>query len=76
MTNQKSQTDEIDYLHPDGKPNVEGEGRKAEFDAEEVAQEQVQRNKAIEEADGHHVCSETCQAHHKVTVKGADKTKP
>ncbi len=76
MTNQKRQKKEIDYLHPDGKPKSEAEGVKAVFSVEQWAEETAARNKAIEEVDGHHVCSKNCQAHHEVKAKGADKTKP
>jgi hypothetical protein len=76
MAKQKSQKKEIDYLHPDGKPTKQTDNRPPVFNAEREAQENANRNKAIEEADGHHVCSSSCQSHHEVKAKGADKTKP
>lgn len=54
--------DSIDYMHPHGKP-VTNERKKSE---EERVQEQRSVRKAIDEADGHHLCSDACQRHHKV----------
>jgi hypothetical protein len=54
--------DNIDYMHPDGKP-VSQACKKTE---EELVQEQKSVQRAINEADGHHICSAGCQQHHKV----------
>ena len=52
----------IDYMHPHGKPTAQ-ESKKTE---EELVQEQKSVQKAIDEADGHHMCSDACQRHHRV----------
>lgn len=52
--------DKVDYLHPDGKPKMTPE-EKAINDVE--LQKPVSKN-AIQEADGHHVCTESCLGKH------------
>jgi hypothetical protein len=54
--------DDIDYMHPNGKP-ITQECQKTE---EELVKEQKSVQKSIDEADGHHICSDSCQRHHKV----------
>jgi len=52
--------DKIDYLHPDGKPKPTAEQTKIN---EEELQKPVSRT-ALQEADGHHVCTESCLGKH------------
>jgi hypothetical protein len=52
---------EIDYLHPNGKPAVQEEPKSQE----EIALESASRQKSIDEADGHHMCSDRCKLEHK-----------
>ena len=52
--------DDIDYLHPDGKPKVSDCQKKTD-DAERL--KPVSRA-SIDEADGHHMCSEGCRRRH------------
>ncbi len=51
----------VDYLHPDGKP-ADSE-KKTE---DEYAIKRKSRQTSIDEADGHHMCSAECQKHHLV----------
>ncbi len=55
--------DDIDYLHPDGKP---ADGAKKLKTVEEKAIAESTQSKSIAEADGHHMCSPSCQKHHNV----------
>ena len=57
------QEDDIDYLHPDGKPAAPAKKIKTE---EEYAIAEKSTEKSIAEADGHHMCSKDCQQHHQV----------
>lgn len=57
------QEENIDYLHPDGKPAAPAKKLKS---AEEKAEAQKSVQKSIDEADGHHMCSSECQSHHDV----------
>ncbi|HEY9679881.1 MAG TPA: hypothetical protein V6C76_17895 [Drouetiella sp.] len=62
MSEAEKNEKDIDYLHPDGKP----ENAKKLKSAEEYAIAEKQMQKSIDEADGHHMCSTECQKHHKV----------
>lgn len=62
MSTTKEQED-IDYLHPDGKPAAPAKKTKSE---EEYALAEKSVEKSIAEADGHHMCSPECQKHHQV----------
>ncbi|MBI2810300.1 MAG: hypothetical protein HYX67_05690 [Candidatus Melainabacteria bacterium] len=57
------QEDDIDYLHPDGKPATPA---KKLTTVEEKATAEKSTEKSIAEADGHHICSDSCQKHHQV----------
>ncbi len=59
---QKEQFENIDYMHPDGIPIVSEEQRRID----ESQRKQLRpRTKSIDEADGHHMCSEQCRAKHR-----------
>ena len=51
--------DKIDYLHPEGKPPTTEEQK--QINREEKAKP-VSKT-ALEEADGHHVCTSECLGH-------------
>ncbi|MBS1956135.1 MAG: hypothetical protein JST89_18265 [Cyanobacteria bacterium SZAS-4] len=55
--------DDIDYLHPDGKP---ADGAKKLKTVEEKAIAESTKGKSIAEVDGHHMCSPGCQKQHAV----------
>ena len=57
------QEDDVDYLHPDGKPAAPAKNLNT---VEEKAMAEQSKDKSIAEADGHHVCSPSCQKHHEV----------
>lgn len=63
MSTTKPQDENIDYLHPDGKPATPPKEEKSE---EERALNEKSSDKQIAEADGHHICSADCQKHHAV----------
>lgn len=54
--------EEIDYLHPSGKPTMI-EKQKTQ---EDLSKEFQSVQKSIDDADGHHMCSDNCQSHHKI----------
>jgi hypothetical protein len=56
------QEENVDYLHPDGKPANPSKLKTEEEYA--IAEKSVQ--KSIDEADGHHMCTPDCQKHHDV----------
>ena len=66
-------SEEIDYMHPDGKPTAADKVTE-KLSVEEKVQDLKSTRTALEEADGHHLCSDKCQTHHAVAAKGADKT--
>jgi hypothetical protein len=73
-----SYSQNIDYLHPHGKPMEE-----VQADEEQTIEKQVESRKqtrrAIEEADGHHICATDCQRHHRIearSVRGIRWLKP
>jgi hypothetical protein len=75
MAAKKTKRYEIDYLHPDGKPTSEPAiADETDAPIEQKIKDARSIQKSIEEADGHHVCSNNCQKHHSVKVKGACKT--
>ncbi len=57
------ENDDVDYLHPDGKPAAPA---KTTNTVEEKALAEQSKDKSIAEVDGHHVCSPSCQTHHKL----------
>jgi hypothetical protein len=61
--NKKDETD-IDYLHPNGKPETreEPEPKAKKFDEREVEQAAKSERNALIDADGHHICSAECQS--------------
>ncbi len=65
--NKNDQTD-IDYLHPNGKPQTgeEPEPKSKKFDEREVEQAAKSERNALIDADGHHICSAECKKTHKV----------
>jgi cytochrome c5 len=76
VARKKINRNEIDYLHPHGKPEMGSETiDEKDRPIEEKMRESRTSQKAIEEADGHHVCSQKCQKHHSVKATGADKTR-
>jgi hypothetical protein len=66
-------SEEIDYMHPDGKPTAADKVMENPS-IEEKVEDLKSTQKALEEADGHHVCTDKCQEHHAVAAKGADKS--
>ena len=60
-TTNEEQAVEIDYLHPNGKPVVTEIERRL---SQEEQKKPVSRQ-ALEEADGHHICSERCRNKHR-----------
>jgi hypothetical protein len=75
MASQKTNENEIDYMHPHGKPEMKPEAIDEAFEPiEQKIKDARASQKSIEEADGHHVCSKKCQKHHSVKAKGAHKT--
>ena len=52
----KTKAKQIDYLHPHGKPEISEEQEKIN---EEEKKKPVSKH-ALQEADGHHMCSERC----------------
>jgi len=65
--NTKDEND-IDYLHPHGKPKTkaEPEPKSKKFDERELEQAAKNDRTAMIDADGHHICSPECQKVHKV----------
>ncbi len=63
MSTTEEKEDEIDYLHPDGKP---ADGAEKLNTVEEKAVAETSKDKSIAEVDGHHMCSPGCQKHHNV----------
>ena len=55
------QYDDIDYLHPGGKPRVSDQ--QTQMDKEERDKPICQ--KSLDEADGHHMCNDRCKSKHK-----------
>ncbi|MBS1992306.1 MAG: hypothetical protein JSS86_14805 [Cyanobacteria bacterium SZAS LIN-2] len=53
-TNKKA--DKIDYLHPNGMPRISEEQKRIN----EEEQKKPVSKQALEEADGHHICTEAC----------------
>jgi hypothetical protein len=51
--------EKIDYLHPDGKPQISEEQKR--INKEE--QKKPVSQQALQEADGHHVCTDECLGH-------------
>jgi hypothetical protein len=66
----KKPNTDIDYLHPQGKPRSESKRRSFENELEE---EQKNKKLALEEADGHHICSDECRRRHNLTVEEKDE---
>ncbi|MGH9547791.1 MAG: hypothetical protein ACRD3W_00385 [Terriglobales bacterium] len=70
MMMDKKQSDDIDYLHPEGKP----EGSRLEkdtgntFDEHEAEADAKRRRNSEIDTDGHHMCSQECQRRHKTKV--------
>lgn len=62
MSVPKQEDEEIDYLHPSGKPTTIEKPKTQE----ELSRENQSVQKSIDDADGHHMCSDNCQRHHKV----------
>jgi hypothetical protein len=56
----KPKEKQIDYLHPNGVPKISEEQEK--INKEE--QKKPVSKQALEEADGHHMCSESCLGKH------------
>lgn len=52
--------DDIDYLHPEGKPIVSD--RQKHMDKEE--RDKPISKKSLDEADGHHMCNDRCKSKH------------
>ena len=57
----KPKAKKIDYLHPDGVPQISEEQKKINAEA----QKKPVSKQALEEADGHHMCSDSCLGKHK-----------
>jgi hypothetical protein len=55
----KPQEKKIDYLHPDGVPQISEEQKR--INREE--QKKPVSQQSLQEADGHHVCTEECLGH-------------
>jgi len=60
--NNSKETDnkKIDYLHPNGVPKISEEQKKVN---KEEQKKPVSRQ-ALEEADGHHMCTDSCLGKH------------
>jgi hypothetical protein len=56
----KTKEKKIDYLHPNGVPKISKEQEKIN---KEEQKKPVSRQ-ALEEADGHHMCSDHCLGKH------------
>ncbi|HEY9712944.1 MAG TPA: hypothetical protein V6C72_05720 [Chroococcales cyanobacterium] len=56
----ESADDDIDYLHPDGKPRVSEQQKQVD----KSEREKPVSEKSIEEADGHHMCTAQCRNRH------------
>jgi hypothetical protein len=56
----KTKPRQIDYLHPNGVPQITKEQEKIN----EEEQKKPVSKQALEEADGHHMCSERCLGKH------------
>jgi len=76
MAADKIDENDIDYMHPNGKLEMSPEDAVAEANEsiEEKLEDVRTTQQSIDEADGHHVCSSTCQLHHNVVTKSAFKT--
>lgn len=63
----KQNEDDIDYLHPQGKPvtKAQPEPKSKKFDERELEQSAKSERAAMIDADGHHICSSECQKTHK-----------
>lgn len=64
----KKKEADIDYMHPDGKPERSNEDPEDGFDGRELEAESKRKRSAEIDADGHHMCSSTCQKHHRTKV--------
>jgi hypothetical protein len=59
--------DDIDYLHPHGKPaSPKVDKQKHAFDGRELEEDAKSKKNALIDADGHHICSPECQKRHKL----------
>jgi hypothetical protein len=56
----KENKDKVDYMHPEGKPETTP-AKKAEDRKE---REKPVSRTAVEEVDGHHMCTEECLGQH------------
>jgi len=75
MADETIDENDIDYLHPDGKPEQNKDtGKEVKKSIEEQLEDVRTVQQSIDEADGHHVCSSKCQTHHKVQTENAQKT--
>ncbi len=64
-----NEDEEIDYLHPDGKPVSESKSTDGTiFDERELEAASKREKNALVDADGHHMCSAECQHKHKTKI--------
>jgi hypothetical protein len=63
---QKVVTENIDYMHPHGKPKTLVEDEQS-FEA--ALREKQASKRQLDEADGHHMCHNACQKHHRVSSR-------
>jgi hypothetical protein len=57
--------EDIDYMHPDGKPPAIKKPAEEKFDGRELEAASRREKRALIDADGHHICSSECQRKHK-----------
>jgi hypothetical protein len=60
-----TEPEDIDYMHPQGKPNSR-DGRSApekKFDGRELEAESKREKNSLIDTDGHHICSAECKKH-------------
>lgn len=63
-----SEDEEIDYLHPDGKPQNAKAADGETFDGRELEAAARREKSMAFDIDGHHMCSAECQHKHKTKI--------
>jgi len=58
-----AELEDIDYMHPEGKPKSRDElpASEKKFDGRELEAESKREKNALIDTDGHHICSAECK---------------
>ena len=68
--NKDVEREDIDYLHPEGKPvkaSVSTE-RNEKFDGRDLEAAAKREKSALIDTDGHHICSQECRKKHRIAT--------